>query len=222
MELYDSLNNRERLVRDAWGLKLSCHDPTTCRPCYPLWKNAIRHELPFEISDECKFLLECSAMLEVASQLDGELLKLNTKKSDTSLVPNKPIANKASRSLKRDDGLYHLWIMLSADPKQDTHAIMISRAQRLVKKEGVKQYMYCYEYAENINVPHVHLYLKVSNLKHFGPSELKKFNGGNYINFQHTQDPTKVINYINKPETKVPSSELGGLPNISVSTNWGQ
>lgn len=197
------------------GHKISCHDRSNCVPCFPYWKNDIRQpsELYWtnEISTECMLDIECRARLEYAYDHLTDHKRLAGLQQDDSLF--------TSKKGKSSDGLYHLFITLTPNPSHDTNSIMMDRAKRLANRSGVKQYLYCYEYMQNVKIIHVHMYLIVDNLKHFGKSEILAFNNNARVDVQRVASRAAVEKYISKDITK--PDDLGGMPCVVKSDSWG-
>jgi len=211
MELMEMQNSTEKLIREKLGHKISCHDLASCSPCIPILKRMLRDDDCSKfISDECLFTLRCEATLEVGQYLNSKLNELNLKKS---LVPKELIKSiPKPKGKKREDGLYHMFITFTPDPKKDDNTTMVNKAERFIKLSGIKQYLYCYEYMKNIPIVHVHFYLKIDNIKHFGPKEILEFNGAR-VDVQHVISPDYVYNYINKMETKADGFNTVQSPN---------
>lgn len=217
LDLFEADNTLERLQRERLSHKVSCHERASCSRCVPylikdekmeyesLWTNEVDHD--------CYAQMMADAYLEVHHQYRTDRFDLSRDLVDSSKTTKVP------KSRKRSDGYWHIFLTVASDPSWMTHAYIIDKVEKFIQKTSIVQYLYGYEYSENINIPHVHFYLKVDNNKHFGPSEIRKHFGCR-IDFQHVQNPAKCSKYIQKDITKVPSSDLFGRPSIVKSLNW--
>lgn len=216
MELLEYENRREQLITQKRGQFLSCHDRASCSRCFPYWKFDIKHP-GFEqnqYDSTCEHEIYCETLFYVDDMIRTTLFDLG--KSNRVISQTKEVKRKGK---KHDDGFWHLFITFTPNPSKDTNQTMIEKAERFINKSGIKQYKYCYEYMESIKIVHVHFYIKVDNLKHFGPSEILAFNGAR-VDFQHVQSSSHVSSYISKMETKVPPSDIGGRNPVVQSPNW--
>jgi len=213
MELLEAVNSREKLIREKLGHKISCHDLASCSPCFPILKRQLRYDdFTEEVCFSCLNRMEIESALEVAHEMNHELLKLETKKT---LGPKELISTpKKTKGKKREDGLYHMFITFTPDPSKDTNITMVDKAERFAKLSGIKQYLYCFEYMQNVPIVHVHFYLKLDNIKHFGPKEIYEFNKAR-VDVQHVISPEYVQQYIRKKETKAYD-----VSSVLQSPNW--
>jgi len=213
MDLMDIQNCREKLIREKLGHKISCHDRSLCSRCIPILIRQAKYEdFNDGIAYECKYELEIAASFEVAYEVNHWLLKMESPKSLVRQSLSHENVGPKKKGKKREDGLYHMFITFTPDPKKDDNTTMVNKAERFIKLSGIKQYLYCYEYMKNIPIVHVHFYLKIDNIKHFGPKEILEFNGAR-VDVQHVISPDYVYNYINKPETKADGFSTVQSPN---------